>query len=56
MKTIIISDEIRTACPDFVGAAVYATFINSEHSEGLWKEINEFMRLLEIANNNLMDN
>ena len=43
MKTIIISDEIRTACPDFVGAAVYATFTNSQYSEGLWKEINEFI-------------
>lgn len=43
MKTLIISDEIRSACPNFVGAAVYATFTNTKYSEGLWKEIKDFI-------------
>lgn len=42
-KNIIVSDEIRKACPQFVGAAVYAEFANSEYSEGLWTEIAEFI-------------
>ena len=42
-KTIIISDEIREACPQFVGAAVYAEFKNSEYSEELWQEITGFI-------------
>lgn len=42
-KTIIISDEIREACPQFVGAAVYAEFKNLEYSEELWQEIRGFI-------------
>ena len=36
---IIVSNEIETVCPGFVGAAVEATVKNSEYSETLWKEI-----------------
>ena len=37
---IIVSNEIETVCPDFAGAAVEAHVINSNYSEGLWREIN----------------
>ncbi len=43
LKKIIVSDEIRTACPDFVGAAVYAQVVNTPYSEALWKEITDFI-------------
>ncbi len=42
MLTIKVSEEIRKACPDFCGAAVYAKVKNTQFSEGLWKKINEF--------------
>lgn len=42
-KKIIVSDKIREACPEFTGAAVYAEFANSKYSEGLWKEIDEYI-------------
>lgn len=46
MFTITVSEEIRSACPEFVGAALYAEVTNSSFSEGLWKEIEAFTRLL----------
>ena len=39
MINIIVSDEIETVCPGFVGAAVEATAQNSGHSDALWQEI-----------------
>ena len=42
-KHIIISEEIHDACPNFVGAAVYAEFVNTQYSEGLWQEIHQFI-------------
>lgn len=42
MFTIKVSEEIRRACPDFCGAAVYAEVKNTTFSEELWKKINEF--------------
>lgn len=39
---IIVSDEIRAVCPDFVGAALEAEFSNSPYSEALWNEIHQF--------------
>ena len=42
-KKITVGEEIRSVCPDFVGAAVYATFRNSEFSAPLWDEINRFL-------------
>lgn len=38
-KNIIVEDSIRKACPDFIGAAVYAEVINTERSAALWSEI-----------------
>lgn len=38
---IFVSDEIKKACPIFVGAAVNAIVENTSHSDGLWKEIYE---------------
>ena len=38
-KNLIVSEHIRSACPDFVGGALYAEFTNSEYSEELWNEI-----------------
>ena len=43
-KKIVISDEIREACPNFVGAAVYAEFANTQHSDGLWQEIDGLLK------------
>jgi DNA/RNA-binding domain of Phe-tRNA-synthetase-like protein len=40
---IIVSDELRQACPDFRGAAILADVHNSEYSEALSKQINEFL-------------
>lgn len=41
MKHITVGEQILKACPDFKGAAVYATFQNSTYSEGLWAEIDQ---------------
>lgn len=43
---ISVSDEIKAHCPQFKGAAVYATVQNSPHSDGLWAEIEEFTSYL----------
>lgn len=39
---ITVSSELKNACPEFAGVAVYATVRNSPYSEGLWEEINTF--------------
>lgn len=36
---IIVSQEIASVCPEFVGAAVDARVVNTPHSEPLWEEI-----------------
>ena len=36
---IIVSHEIESVCPEFVGVCVEAQVINSLHSEELWQEI-----------------
>ena len=36
---IIVSQEIETVCPQFVGAAVEAYVVNSPYHEALWREI-----------------
>lgn len=36
---IIVSSEIETVCPGFVGAAVEARVVNTEHNAALWSEI-----------------
>lgn len=38
---IIVSNEIETVCPQFVGAAVEAQVVNSEYSAALWDEIGQ---------------
>ena len=40
MFNIIVSKEIETVCPNFVGAAVEAYVENTPYSEPLWREIN----------------
>ncbi len=40
-KKLIVSDELRTACPQYVGGVVHATFTNTPYSEGLWAEIHQ---------------
>jgi DNA/RNA-binding domain of Phe-tRNA-synthetase-like protein len=39
---IIVSQEIETVCPVFVGAAVEAQVENTPYSEELWKEIKKW--------------
>lgn len=36
---IIVSEEIASVCPQFVGAAVDALVVNTPYSEPLWQEI-----------------
>ena len=40
---LIVSEEIRERCPQFVGAAVVADVVNSDCNDGLWNEIHEFL-------------
>lgn len=39
MFTIHISEEIKTRCPEFVGAAILATVQNTPYNAELWEEI-----------------
>ena len=39
---IVISEEIKTVCPEFVGAAVEAMVVNTPHSDKLWDEIHKW--------------
>ena len=36
---IVISEEIKTVCPEFVGAAVEAMVVNTPYNSELWQEI-----------------
>lgn len=38
---VIVSEEIETVCPGFVGACLEAEVKNTEYSEELWAEINK---------------
>lgn len=42
---IKVSEEIRKACPKFVGMAIAATVKNTTFCEPLWKKIDEFTTL-----------
>lgn len=42
MINIQVSDEIKNACPDFAGAAVYATVKNTPYNAALWEQIEAF--------------
>ena len=39
---LIVSEEIKNACPQFAGIAVSATVKNTPYSEALWQKIDEF--------------
>lgn len=41
---IIVSEEIKTACPHFVGAALEAEIVNTPYSAPLWDEIHAFQK------------
>lgn len=43
--SIEVSDVMRMTCPDFRGAAVFATVRNSPYNAELWKRIDEFTEL-----------
>lgn len=50
MFEIKVSTELKQACPEFSGVAVYATVRNTSFSRGLWDEIDEFAaRLTETG-------
>ena len=38
---ILVSEDIRTVCPEFVGAALEAHITNTPYSATLWEEIKE---------------
>ena len=41
MINVRILENIKEKCPEFVGAAIFAQVINSDHNEGLWTMIDE---------------
>lgn len=47
MYTITVSDEIKKACPEFHGAAVYASVQNTSKNDELWKQISIFTNELK---------
>ena len=52
MFQLIVSPELKTRCPEYRGAAVYAEVVNTPFSEGLWQEIDQFtaeLRALQTA-------
>lgn len=44
-----VSEELKQACPNYRGAAVYAAVRNTQHSEGLWQEISTFTHELQAT-------
>ena len=49
MYNLTVSEELKSHCPEYRGAAVYAEVINTPFSEGLWQEINAFTQELRAA-------
>ena len=43
MIEIIVSEEIRQRCPEFVGAAVFASVHATPSRADLWEEIDRFL-------------
>lgn len=37
---VVVSKEIESVCPNFIGACLEADVVNTAYSEGLWQEIN----------------
>ena len=54
MLKIIVSEDIRKACPEFAGAAIFAQVKNSSRNEKLWEQIDtsikEYKELHKIEN------
>lgn len=46
MFQITLSEEIKSRCPEYKGAAVFAEVTNTPFCEALWEEINAFTTLL----------
>lgn len=49
MYNLTVSEELKSHCPEYRGAAVYAEVINTPFSEGLWQEIDFFTQELRAA-------
>ena len=49
MYNLTVSEELKSRCPEYRGAAVYAEVTNTLHSDGLWQEINAFTEELRAA-------
>lgn len=49
MYTLTVSEEIKEKWPQYRGAAVYATVINTPYDEGLWEKIAYFTEHLRIT-------
>lgn len=41
MFTILVSDEVKSLCPNFCGAAICASVQNTPYNEKLWEKINQ---------------
>lgn len=46
---LTVSQELKSHCPEYRGAAVYAEVTNTPYCEGLWLEINDFTQELRAA-------
>ena len=49
MYRLTVSEELKSRCPEYHGAAVYAEVANIPYCEGLWQEINAFTQELRAA-------
>lgn len=49
MYTFTLSEKLKSHCPEYRGAAVYAEVTNTPYNEGLWQEINIFTEELRAA-------
>lgn len=49
MYTFTLSEKLKSHCPEYRGATVYAEVTNTPYNEGLWQEINIFTEELRVA-------
>lgn len=49
MFHLTLSPELQSRCPEYRGAAVYASVTNTPFSEGLWQEIDTFTQELRTT-------
>lgn len=49
MFHLTLSPELQSRCPEYRGAAVYASVVNTPFSEGLWQEIDTFTQELRAT-------